>query len=172
MFAALDTLATSVRIAIPTAIQKMKDGMGIPRMFCRDATLHRNSWGAVVRGGIVIEGLDGQELVRVIRNNCGRIVRMSKRHARREGGFSTVSLIPIGYAQIAVFRRDYRHRRVAGFGLGEDLVCTVRLQRLRRITSPDIIGSTIETNGKWRIAWNRAWLNDVGQHVLERSASK
>ena len=172
MFAALNTLATSVSIAIPTAMQKIRDGLESSRMFCRDATLHRNSWGAVVRGGIVIEGLDGPELVKVIRNNCGRIVRMGKRHARKEVGFCIATLLPIGYAQIAVFRRDYRHRRVSGFGLGKDLVCTVRLQRLRRISSPDIIGSTIETNGKWRIAWNREWLNDVGQHVLERSTSR
>lgn len=172
MFAALDTWATSVRIAVPTAIQKMKDGLGIPRMFCRDGTLHRNSWGAVVRGGVVVEGLDGHELVKVIRNNRGRIVRMGKRHARKAGGFCIATLLPIGYAQIAVFRRDYRHRRVSGFGLGKDLVCTIRLQRLRHINSPDIIGSTIETNGKWRIAWNRAWLDDVGQQVLEHAISR
>jgi hypothetical protein len=66
--------------------------------------------------------------------------------------------LPIGYAYVSVFKRDYRRRRLSGYGLGEDLVCTLRLQRIRRIQSPDIMGSTAETMGNWRIAWNKAWL--------------
>ena len=163
----VDTFATSARVAITAAMQEIRDSLGIPAMFCRSATLHRNSWGAVLRGSVAIEGIEDRQLVGVIRKNCGRIVRMGKRHARRESGFSLAALLPLGYAQISVFRRDYRRRRVSGFGLGEDLVCTVRLQRLRRIKSPDISGSTIETTGKWRIAWNRAWLDNVGQQVLD-----
>ena len=167
ILAKIDTLATSVRIAIPTAIQKFWDSLGKPRMFCRNATLHQNSWGAVLRGDLVIDGLDGQEIVGAIRKNFRLFVKIGKRHARRRGGFNASHLLPIGYAQIAVFRRDYRQRRLSDFGLADDLVCTVRLHRIRRIKVPDILGSTIETKGKWRIAWNRAWLDSVGQHVLD-----
>ena len=67
LLAKIDTLATSVRIAIPTIIQKTRESLGKPRMFCRNATIHRNSWGAVLRGDVVFEGLDGQEIVRAIR---------------------------------------------------------------------------------------------------------
>ena len=164
----IDTLAASVRITVPTAIRKIRDILGIPAMFCRTAKLHRDSWGAVFHGSVVIEGIDGQEVVRAIRKNCGRIVRTGKKEARRESGVNIVGLLPIGYAQVVVFIRDYRQRRLSGFGLGEDLVCTVTLQRIRHIKSPDILGSTIETMGKWRIAWNRAWLDSVGKQVLER----
>ena len=136
-------------------------------MFCRNAVLHRNSWGAVLLGDVVIDGLDGQEIVGAIRKNCRLIVKIGKRHACRRGGLNAAHLLPIGYAQVAVFKRDYRQRRLSGFGLADDLVCTVRLQRIRRIKAPDILGSTIETNGKWRIAWNKAWLDSVGQHVLD-----
>ena len=168
VLARIDTLAMSVRMAIPTAIQKIRESLGRPRMYYRNATIHRNSWGAVLRGDVVFEGLDGQELVRAIRKNCHRIVKTGRRHARREGGFNATHLLPIGYAQIAVFRRDHRARRLSGFGLADDLVCTVRLQRIRRIKAPDILRSTIETKGKWRIAWNKAWLDCVGQEVLDR----
>ena len=163
----IDTLAESVRAAIPTGIRVFNERMGIPSIPCRNSTLHRNSWGVVVRGDVVIEGVDSQEIVRAIRNNCGRIVRMAKRKASRENEFSLETLLPTGYARIAVFRRDYRRRRLSGFGLGDDLVCTVQLQRIHRINSPDIIGSTIETIGKWRIAWNRAWLDAVGQQLID-----
>lgn len=167
MLAQVDTLITSARIAIPTVVARIREGLGKPRFFFRNATLHRNSWGAVLQGDIVIDGLDGVEIVRVIRKSYKRFIRVGKRYARRNCRFTGTNRLPIGYAQVAVFKRDYRKRRLSGFGLAEDLVCTVRLQRIRRIRAPDILGSTIETKGKWRIAWNKAWLDSVGQRVLD-----
>ena len=164
----IDTLATSIRAAIPVGIRVFNERLGIPSILCRNATLHRNSWGVVVRGDVILEGLDGHEIVRAVRNNCGRIVREAKRKASRENGFSLDNFLPIGYARVAVFRRDYRRRRLSGFGLGADLVCTLQIQRISRIKSPDIMGATIETNGKWRIAWNRAWLDAAGEHIIDR----
>ena len=167
LLAKVDTYTTSFRITIPIAVQKFKESLGKPLMYCRFATVHRNSWGAVLQGSVVLEGVADQELVGVIRDNCGRIVKMGKRNARRSSGFNFSRLLPIGYAQINVFRRDYRRRKLSSFGLGDDLVCTVRLQRISRIKAPDIFESTIETRGKWRIAWNKAWLDSVGNQVLD-----
>ncbi len=48
------------------------------------------------------------------------------------------------------------------FGLGPELICTIQLQHIRRIKALDIIGSTIEVSGDWRIAWNRAWIEAGG----------
>lgn len=162
-----DTFVMSIRMAIPTVILRVRESLGRSRMFCRNATLYRNSWGAVLWGDIVIDEPDGQEIVRVIRKNRRRLIRVGKKHARKNGRFKGIGRLPIGFAQVAVFKRDYRKRRLSGFGLGEDLVCTVRLQRIRRIKAPDILGSTIELEGKWRIAWNKAWLDSVGQQVLD-----
>lgn len=167
ILAQIGTLMTSARIAIPIAILKIREDLGRARMFCRNASLHRNSWGAVLTGDIVIDGLDGEEIVGVIRKSCKRLVRVGKRYARKTRRFNRTNRLPIGYAQVAVFKRDYRKRRLSRFGLAEDLVCTVRLQRIQRIKAPDILGSTIEIKGKWRIAWNKAWLDSVGQHVLD-----
>jgi hypothetical protein len=60
-----------------------------------------------------------------------------------------------------VYRKDYRARRLKSFGLGSDLVCTVRFQRMSRIRSPDILGSTVESAGRWRVAWNKSWLDSL-----------
>ena len=115
---------------------------------------------------VVLEGLDDQEdALGIVRRHRRRIVRSAIRLARKERRFAACVYLPIGFAQVAVFRRDYRRRRLSGFGLGSDLVCTVRLQRIRRIKSPDLMGSTVEEIGKWRIAWNRAWL-EVSGHQL------
>ncbi|MNV84724.1 hypothetical protein D3C71_1786190 [compost metagenome] len=121
--------------------------------------MHRNSWAAVLNADVVIEA-DGQEIDRnIVRNNSRTAVRRAARHARRQlSWFEIARYLPLGFAQIDVFCADYRTRRLSGFGLGKDLVGTIRLQRLRRIRSPDILGSTIEIWKGYRFAWNRSWL--------------
>jgi hypothetical protein len=158
----LDTLLTSYRINMPTAVDQIRQNFEIPRIVCRGARVHRNLWGAVLGGEVVLEDIDGAAAVDVIRKHHRRIIHAAAKGARGAAQNRAAGLLPLGFAQIAVFRRDYRSRRLAGFGLGSDLICTVRLQRLARIRMPDILGAAIETRGPWRVAWNRAWLEDCG----------
>jgi hypothetical protein len=60
-----------------------------------------------------------------------------------------------------VFSKDYRRRRLNGFGLGADLICVVQFKKFGRAFTPDIIGATIEGAGKWRIAWNKKYLDTI-----------
>lgn len=161
----LDTFAKSFRINMPIGMQQVKENLGIPRIICRNAASHRNLWGAVLNAEVVVEGLHDGTAVSVIRRYRRRVIRSATKHARRENGLSVAAYLPLGYAQVTVFRRDYRRRRLSGFGLGNDLVCTIRFQRIRRIKSPDIFGSTVEAIGKWRIAWNAAWLETSGTQL-------
>ncbi len=161
----LDTYARSFRMAVPIAMQEFRERLGIPLIVCRNATVHRNSWGSVLNAEVVLAGLDDEEIASVIRKQLHRIVRSGVRRARKLGFGGVATYLPLGFARVAVFRRDYRRRRLSGFGLGRDLVCTVQLQRIGRIKSPDIRGSTIENVGKWRIAWNKAWLKTNGRNV-------
>ena len=161
-FGTLETLAIVLRTHMPIAIQQLKEQLEIPRIVSRNATVHRNSWGGVLNADVVIEGLDERTAVEVIRKHRVRIVKTAQRHARRENRLSVAAHLPLGFAHVSVFRRDHRCRRLTGFGTGDDLVCTVRFQRIRRINRPDMIGSTVETIGKWRIAWNRTWLESTG----------
>ncbi|MBN2022747.1 MAG: hypothetical protein JW809_08115 [Pirellulales bacterium] len=161
----LDTFAKSFQINMPMAIQQLKENLGIPRIVCRNASLHRNSWGAVLKADVVVEDLRDETAVSVIRKHRRRIIRSAVKHARRENRRNGAAYLPLGYAHVAVFRRDYRRHRLSTFGLGNDLVCTIRFQRIRRIKSPDIMGSTVETMGKYRIAWNKAWLETSGRQL-------
>ena len=154
----IDTYVKSFRLNMPLAWKQVRENLGIPGIECRNASVHRNSWGAVLRADVVIEDIDEKAAAGIIRRFRRRIVRSALQHARRTSRRTVASFLPVGYAQIAVFRRDYRRRRLSGFGLHEDLIGTVRLQRISRIKSPDIRGATIEIIGKWRIAWNQAWL--------------
>lgn len=164
VLARLDTLLQSMRLQWPIARKQIRDNLGAQRVIARDAKMHRNSWGYVLNGAVVLPGLSASNAARVVRLNKRRILRAAARLARAEQSpLSPVRFLPLGYARIAVVGADLRRRRLGSLGLGPELVCTVQLQRIRRIKSPDIMGSTIESSGRWRIAWNRSWIESGGQ---------
>ena len=106
----------------------------------------------------VMEGIDGKPVVDAIFKYRRRIARLARRYAWKLNRLTGAAYLPLAFLQVNIYRRDYRCRRFGEIGLGKDLMCTLRFQRMRRIKSPDIIGSTVRVIGKWRIAWNRAWL--------------
>jgi len=134
----------------------------LAKVCVRNVEIHRNSWGSVMNGSVHIAAPVGKINQDTIRESCRRIVRKALSHARRKTSRLNITrYLPLGFARIAVFQNNYRKRRLSSFGLGKDLICTVQVQRIGRIRSPDIVGSTIEKYGKYRIAWNRAWLEKV-----------
>ena len=160
----LGTLVSAFKANFALAIQNMREEMkrqlGIPMIDFRFASAHRNSWASVLHASVVLVELEEADTQETIRKNQQQIVKLAKRAARRNDRFNLATYLPIGFAEVKVFRADYRERRLVGFGLGSDLVCTVSFRRLRQVRRPDLIGSTVESSGKWRIAWNRAWLDD------------
>jgi len=164
VLARLDTLVQSFRMQWPLARRQISENLGRVPLAARHANMHRNSWGYVLDGAVIIPGADAASAAAVIRSNRRRILRAAARVARAEQPlFSLARYVPLGYARVAVLNCDFRRRRLSSFGLNPELVCTVQLQRIRRIKSPDIMGSTVEASGKWRIAWNRAWIDSGGQ---------
>jgi hypothetical protein len=158
----IDTLITSIRMQWPLALEDLRKQLELPMILSRNSRAHRNSWGSVVNGVVVLQNLSPEEMVTTVRRHRRRILSAAVSHARKGLFRAPAAYLPIAFGQVAVFRRDYRRRRLSNFGLGSDLVCTVRLQRLARIKCPDINGSTVEAIGRWRIAWNRAWVEDTG----------
>jgi len=164
----LDTLVQSLRLQWPLVLQQIRENLGIPSIVSRNARMHRNSWGYVLHGDVVVTGLDNETAADIIRSKKRRIIRKAIRRARSSTSWLDLArYLPLGYARIAVFSEDFRHRRLSGYGLGPELVCTIQLQHIRRIKSPDIMGSTIEASGNWRIAWNRAWIKSGGRIMVE-----
>lgn len=159
----IHNLVTSVRIQWPSAAANFRKQMGWHSATARAATVHRNAWGCVLNASVVFHPMDGDISQDAIRQSCGMIVRKCLRCARhRTSRIDIARHLPLGYTRIAVFQRDYRQRRLSSFGLGEDLICTIQVQYIRRIRPPDIMKSTIEQRGRYRIAWNRAWLESQG----------
>ena len=157
----LETLLFAFRIKFPQLVEDFRKQQGLAKVYVRNIKIHRNSWGSVVNGSVYITLPSGRADQETIRKSCSRIFRKALSHARREvSRLDATRYVPLGFARIAVFQNNYRKRHLSDYGLGKDLICTVQLQRLGKIRSPDIIGSTIEEYGKYRIAWNKAWLDN------------
>ena len=161
LFAMFESLWLTYKMHRPLISHEVREVLGSPDFIVRSSTIHRNGWGIVLRAHVVvgskIENLD-QDLVR---RNCEKIVRKGARIGRAKLSFLNIcKYLPLGFCRIHVYRKDYRVRQLLSFGLANDLICTIQVQRIRRIRSPDILGSTIETRDPYRIAWNRSWLED------------
>lgn len=162
----LETLVQCFLLHWPLVLHQIRENFALSTMVSRNAHMHRNAWGYVLVGAVVMTGLDFETAADVIRSDKRRIIRtVAKQGRATTSWFDITRYLPLGYARISVFSVDFRCRRLSSFGLGEELVCTIQLQRIRRIRQPDIFGSTIEVCGKWRIAWNRAWLERGGRIV-------
>jgi len=158
-----ETLLIAFKIHFPQALSDVRERFGIADINVRNTDIHRNSWGCVLNADVYIstsaEAVDQD----TIRKSCRHIVSEALSRARQPiSRLNAIRYLPLGFARIAVFRKNYRKRRLSNFGLGKNLICTVQVQRISRIQSPDILGSTIEKHGKYRIAWNRAWIDDIG----------
>lgn len=156
----LETLLTSFRLHIPLGIDNLRKDLGRIPITARQAKIHRNGWGAVVNGSVVVNIADTDNPQHAVKKARKRIIKAARRLACKNAKWHNVAKhLFTGYAQIAVFQTDQRHRQL--YGLTPDLICTVQIQFIRRIKSPDIFGSTIETLWPYRIAWNKAWLDNL-----------
>lgn len=167
----IQTLVLSFKLAFPIAMSDMRRQLGWPKIHIRESRIHKNAWGCVLNGIVVLDFPTGKLSQDVIRKFRRKIVRKALSEARHSSPIFTISrFLPLGFSRISVFCKDYRRRRLSNFGLGQHLVCTIQVKRIRRIQCPDIMGSTIEQLGSYRIAWNRAWLKEItGQHDVALS---
>lgn len=154
----VDTFWQSTKLQWPLSMDEFRQARKIPRLEARNAKIHRNSLHGVLNASVVLS--DYQDDVQTtVRAHKRRIVKVALKAALANvSRANPLRALPLGFARIAVFEKDYRQRRLSGFGLGSDLICTVQVQRHGRISAPDIYGSTVEQRGKWRIAWNKRWM--------------
>lgn len=150
----------------PKVAAEYRKSMGLCKMVVRRTEMHQSSWGTVLNADVVLENDDSPITQSHVRRQCRAIIRKSLRKARCNKPYtSPLRYLPIRYARIHVFQKDYRRRKLVNFGLAEDLVGTLQIKRTSRIRVPDIAGSTIEFACRVRIAWNRRWMENQTSSV-------
>jgi len=155
-----ETILHSIRLRWPLLMSELSTRRQLPRIRVRAAKIHRNGRRSVLNASVVITSEVAAVDKALVRNSCPRIVRAALRAARSATHRTELTrYLPLGYARIAVFSRDFRQRRLESYGLGADLIGTIGIKRIARIRAPDIFGSTPEEYGPYHIAWNAAWVS-------------
>ncbi len=153
----METLLMSFHLHMPLVFEEFRKNLDQIPIIPRQAEIHRNGWRTVVNGSVIVSITDEEDAQQVVKKARRRIIKAARKLARKNTKWSNVAkYLPNGYARIAVFQTDRRHRQL--YGLDSDLICTIQTQSITRIKTPDIAGSTIETVRTYRIAWNKAWL--------------
>jgi hypothetical protein len=148
------------KVHFPIVFEDMKKNFGRLFFSVRDAAVHRNGWQLVLRGSIVVEDNEKIDKER-IKTEAKRIIRSCLKSAKKKNAKKLINLLPLGYARIAIIKKDYRKRKLINIGLVEDLVGTIQIKKIRRIQAPDIFGSEIEEIKGIRFAWNKKWLESM-----------
>ncbi|MEL7667029.1 MAG: hypothetical protein AAGU73_02350 [Actinomycetota bacterium] len=163
LFGRLDTLVKSLALHWPIARRQIRHALGTGHVVGRHGKIHQKGWRYALEGTVVLDDVHPSAVAGIVKRNRRSVIRTARKVAPRSlDRLDIVRYLPLGYVRIAVVDRDFRRRRLSSFGLGPELVCTVERKRIARIKSPDIMGSTIEQTGHWRIAWNRSWLESGG----------
>lgn len=156
----LDSLIRAFQINLPIFRANLRERLGRPEIVVRTGEIHRSGVWVVLNGAVVLRHPRGKLKQDLVRRACSQVISKTLSYAQaRCARLGSARVLPLGFARVIVVERDYRKRRLASFGLGPDLVCTVQLKRIARIQSPDILDSTIEQIGPFRVAWNKAWLD-------------
>lgn len=157
-FSKIETYYSSFLVNYPLVLADFLKETGFVRFFYRDTKIHRTKLHLFLESRMIIDTQSNQDIQESIRRSLGRITRKSLKIAKKSlNGFDRV--FPLGFARLYIYRSDYRRRKLRGYGLGEDLICVIQIRKLDEVKVPDIMNSTIETIGKYRIAWNKSWLD-------------
>ena len=153
LFYKFNTLYFSFKIHFPIALKEFREELGKLDILIKDASIHRNGWRLVLNGFAVINN-DESDIDLKIKAEVRRIIKLSLKKAKKQNKKLLLNLLPLGYARISLFEKDYRKRRIASFGLNKELIGTIQMKKIKRIKVPDIFNSTIDVKGKYRFAWN------------------
>ncbi len=153
----IDTLIKSFHLHIPFVFEIFHSKLGHLMVNVRNVSIHRNGWHLVLTGSVIINE-NSNNIKTALKLSPKRILRKTLKKAKKHEKNILLKIIPLGYARINVFNKDFRIRKLKNYGLGPNLIGTIQLQKIKRIKAPDIFGSKIEKVGRYRFAWNKAWL--------------
>lgn len=106
---------------------------------------------------LIISTKNYKQVVEVIRKNYKEIVRYTIRKSKKEINPKWSRLLPTNYIRVTIYDTDLRKRNLRGSGLIETLVCSITINKSKKIKNIDFIGGKLEQRGKYRIIWNKNW---------------
>lgn len=128
--------------------------------YIRETQIHSKGRFTVVQDPSVVVKQEFQDDIKqLIRKNAGKMVSQTINYSRKQcSHFSLARYLPVRHIRISIYDTDMRVRNLRNSGLIPQLVATVEVNTSKRIPTIDIIGGTPEQRGKYRIVWNKRWL--------------
>ncbi len=96
-------------------------------------------------------------IVELIRTDYKKIVRYAIRKSKKEINVISSRFLRTKYIRVTIYDTDLRKRHLRGSGLIDSLVCSITVNKSRKIRNIDFIGGKLEERGKYRIVWNGKW---------------
>lgn len=144
----------------PWFFNDFRVAMNRPNMAVRVTKIFRIKGWSIIRSHVYVDFANCSDMVGTIRRLKKAIIRKTKSKAIYNAGIFLLSnYLPMGFAHVSLYSKDYRRRKLKNYGLGEHLICTIELNRRKKTKQLDISGAIVEQIGKYRIAWNRSWLD-------------
>lgn len=172
IFTMIVGFVAGIKVNAPWVFNDVRLAMNRPNMVVRVTKLFRSKGWSILRSHIYADFTNCSDIVGTVRRLKRTMIRKAKFKAILNSGiFMLSNNLPIGFAHVSLYSRDYRRRKLRNYGLGEYLVCTIELNRRKKTKQLDISGAIVEQVGKYRIAWNRSWLkaNQEANNKIQQS---
>lgn len=156
----IGSLWSSLKTNFPIHFNKYLDAYFPRPFYLRETQIHSKKYFTVITDpSIVIKPNYHNDIQNLIRNNRKKIVKLTiKKSKKTVPFFSKANILPVKYIRLFIYDTDKRVRQLRYSGLIEELICTIEINTTRKIKTIDIIGGTLEEIGKYRIVWNRKWI--------------
>lgn len=129
--------------------------------FIRETQIHSKKKYTVVQDpSVIIKPNFQTDIEGLIRINRKRIVNLAIKFSRSQcSRLSLIRYLPVKHIRVFIYLTDKRVRNLRNSGLTSDLVATIEVNTTKHIKTIDILDGIPEQIGKFRIVWNKRWVD-------------
>ncbi len=128
------------------------------KYFLRDTKPFRRGLCVIINDpSLIISPEQKDNIIELIRRDYRKITRYAIRKSKKEMPRFWHRFLRTNYIRVTIYDKDLRKRQLRCSGLIDSLVCSITINRSRKIKNIDFIGGKLEQKGKYRIIWNGKW---------------
>jgi|GEM_PF-948218 len=98
-----------------------------------------------------------EEIIEFVRTKHKRLINHTIRKSKATLKNPFTSFMRTEYIRITLYDSDLRKRHFRDSGLIDSLICSIEVNKSKKINTIDFIGGIPEQYGKYRIIWNKNW---------------
>ncbi|MDM1046539.1 hypothetical protein HX004_17025 [Myroides sp. 1354] len=158
----LGTFNDTIRSSVPIILNNYLETYFPDPFYIRETQIHSKKFFTIIQDTSLVVKTDCQiSIENLIRKDSKRIIKKAIRYSRKQcSWFSKEKYLPVKYIRVFIYSTDKRLRNLRNSGLPPSLVATIEINKTKHIKTIDILGGTPEQNGRYRIVWNKSFLEN------------